>query len=121
ALVARGRPRSPGGEGLATRGGWRGAGGGPGAPPPPPPAGRARGLARQGPRQPARVHHPRHFGNAGARPPGLGARVGRRFGVGPAASSGAAGAGTPTQPSCARLVPIPAPWTSLASLEHFAL
>ena len=35
------------------------------------------GLARRRPRQPARVHHPRHFGTPSARPLGLGARVGR--------------------------------------------
>ena len=70
------RSRSPAREGLPQRRGLPRAGRGARGPAPRPSAGRARGLAGQGPHQPARFHHAQYSGEPGARPVGRRARLG---------------------------------------------
>jgi len=77
--VARRRP--PARQGLAERRGLPRARGGAGGAAPRAPTGRARGMARPGSHQSARVHHARHSRASCTRPLCSRARVERRFGV----------------------------------------
>src|SRR5216684_3033354 len=73
------RSRPPPGEGIPQRRGLPRAGGGARGPAPRPSAGGADRLARPGPLEPARLHHPQYSGRPGAQPHRRGAGPGRRL------------------------------------------